>query len=139
MDTPTNELNRLIIACGSFHWSDPCYMALTLHAGPTTPILQFLGEPSLDFPQPYQIFGTLCHGRAQQVVDHRLLVQQKPITPERYLQLWRHAFNYPLTPHDLADRHGYRILAHFQGPEPIPPTWKNQYTRSPFATFTDFI
>ena len=87
----------------------------------------------------YQLIDLLCSDRAARTVDETLLVKGRPITPERYLRLWRAALAEALSPPALEARHGLKVVAVLEGPlEPLRGT-RAFWTSSPFQTFDEFF
>lgn len=53
-----------------------------------------------------RLIGFLCQDRATRTVDGNLKLWYGEVSPEDYLRLWREALKSPLTPAQLAERHG---------------------------------
>lgn len=139
MPTPINELNRLIIDCRPRPNHDSAYLPLVIDDTSNGPQASLMAGPIFDFLAPYRIMQALCDDRAQRTVDHQLLINGQPITPERYLKIWRSALTQPLSLRALGDQFGLRLLVHMQGAPEIPDHWRSPYQDAPFPNFSTFI
>lgn len=91
------------------------------------------------FLAQYEVFHLLCDGRAARTVDETVLVEGRPITPERYLRLWRAAFDQALSPAAFEASHGLKLVVLLEGPLAPLRGAAAPWTSSPFRTFEDFF
>lgn len=137
-----NELGRLVVTLPSNAtlYSVPHLIGIAIDATPGAPIATIIGanDTRLRYKAPYVLISTLCSDRAQRVVDHRMVVNGRPVTPECYLGLWRSAVDAASTPQQLAAQHGLSITAVLDGP--LAPLFGTAapWTSSPFPHFDDF-
>jgi hypothetical protein len=139
--TPINEVDRVVIAlpADTTFYSTVHYVAVAFDAtsGAVTPSI--LGSSQcLAFLPRHQIFSALCGDRAIRTVDHHLLVDGKPLTPEHYLGFWRTALQQPCSPDEFAGRRGYALVAVLGGVLEKLRGLSSPWTSSPFAMFDDF-
>jgi hypothetical protein len=138
---PVNEIGRLLVKLPetSTFYGDPHYIPIAFEATDDGCESCIVGIPQgrLAYLPKYRVIGALCGDRAQSTVDEALVVCGKPITPERYLALWRQALAEARAPAILTARHGLRIGAVIEAP--LAPVWnaKSPWSGSPFETFDD--
>lgn len=135
-----NEVDRVCIVLppnATFYSAFP-YIAVAFDAGSNGATPKILGRSELPYLAKYRIFSELCQGRAIQTVDHRLVVNSKPVTPETYLGLWRKAITQALTPTQFTEQYGLKLIVLLGGFLEGLREVKSHWTSSPFATFADF-
>lgn len=138
---PVNEIGRFLVRLpeNATFYGDPHYVPIAFEATDDGCESRIVGIPAarLVYLPKYRVIDTLCGDRAQRTVDESLVVRGKPITPERYLALWRQGLAEAAPPTILAARHGLRICAVIDAP--LEPLWKAKqpWSGSPFETFDE--
>jgi hypothetical protein len=138
---PVNEIGRFVVKLpdNATFYGDSHYVPIAFEASNAGCESRIVGIPEarLVYLPKYRVVGTLCGDRAQRTVDEALVVCGKPITPERYLALWRHGLDEAASPAILAARHGLSVCAVIEAP--LAPLWKatQPWSGSPFATFDE--
>ena len=144
MATPpiTDERGRLVIHLPNdatlVGWRTYLPVVADHVAGQTTRSLLRERDRGIDYDAQYSVFSLLCSDRAQRVVDKTLLVQGKPITPERYLGLWRNAIESSVSLDAAARDHGLHPFATLSGPLALLRSTNSSWTCCPFGSFTAF-
>lgn len=138
---PVNEIGRFLVKLpeNATFYGDPHYIPIAFEATDDDCESRIVGIPQtrLAYLPKYRVIGALCSDRAQRTVDEALVVCGKPITPERYLALWRQGLAEAQAPAILAAQHGLRIGAVIEAP--LAPLWKakSPWSGSPFETFDE--
>jgi hypothetical protein len=105
---------------------------------PVQPSVLFQRPNGLPYFLEHRLIGMLCASRAGHSVDGTLRVQGQIVTPEAYLGLWRAALADVISPSQLANRCGLRILVTLGAALETVRTAKSPWTSSPFETFAAF-
>lgn len=138
---PVNEIGRFLVKLpeNATFYGDPHYVPIAFEATDDGCESRIVGIPPtcLAYLPKYRVIGALCGDRAQRTVDGALVVCGKPITPERYLALWRQGLAEASAPAILTAEHGLRLAAVIEAP--LAPLWKAKapWSGSPFATFDE--
>lgn len=138
---PVNEIGRFLVKLpeNATFYGDPHYVPIAFEATDDGCESRIVGIPQarLAYLPQYRVIGALCADRAQRTVDEALVVCGKPITPERYLALWRQGLVEAQAPAILTAQHGLRIGAVIEAP--LAPLWKakSPWSGSPFETFDE--
>lgn len=138
---PANEVGRLVIHLpdDATFYDKRSYLpvALDLVEGSQTPHPSLLraDEQGINYMAQDEVFSALCSDRAQRTVDQTLLVGGDPVTPERYLGMWRAAIASSVSPETAAKEHGIRPVAVLLGPLAAMSGAKSSWTTCPFGTF----
>ena len=141
-ESPVNELDRCLVKLprdAGIYEADR-FIAIAFEEGVNcvNPNLIARTLQKLEYAQDWEILSTLCHDRAQRTVDRTLLVERKPITPERYLACWRKSFETAISFDDLRERYGLTVHACLSGQlaamRPMTSHWSNTSLQS-FAEF----
>ncbi len=139
---PTDEVGRVVIHLpdDAMFYSHRSYIpvAIDSYDGGQTPTLLRPGDHGISYMAQYEIFSTLCSDRAQRSVDHSLLVDGMPVTPERYLGLWRAAIAESVDPAVAVSVHGIQAVAVLRAPLAAVSEAKSSWTSCPFGTFARF-
>lgn len=142
IDRPINEIGRIVIHLpdDAMFYRDRSYLSVAIDQaeGQQRPTLLRSGDRGINYMAQYEIFSSLCSERAQKAVDQRLLVAGMPVTPERYLGMWRTAIADSLTPADAARKHGIQARAILRAPLADMANVKSSWTSCPFGTFARF-
>lgn len=137
-----NEVGRVIIHLpdDATFYRDRSYLpiAIDLVDGKQIPSLLRSDEHGIDYMAGYEIFSALCSDRAQRTVDRRLLVDAAPITPERYLSLWRSAIGCSIPPEEASKTLGIQAVAVLQAPLAAMAGASSSWTSCPFGAFEAF-
>jgi hypothetical protein len=136
-----HEVDRAVISLpdNASFYSLPQFIAVAFDAtssGITPTILG--GSRDLPYLSQSGVFSELCRGRAMLTVDHELVTNEKLVTPEQYLGMWREALKSPMTVLDFAIYSHCMPVAIFCGRLEGLRGKRSHWTRSPFATFEDF-
>lgn len=139
-----NEHARAAVALpeGTTFYNDCQYILINWDSNGDEPLM----PPSILFSKPdllpyypkYRAIDLLCGSRARQAVDGTLRVQGAIVTPEAYLGLWRSALAEAMSPAQLADRCGLRILVTIGAALETARMAKSGWSTSPFETFATF-
>ena len=138
---PVNEIGRFLVSLpeNATFYGDSHYVPIAFEATDDGCESRIVGIPEsrLVYLPKYRVIDALCGDRAQRTVDEALVVCGKPITPERYLALWRQGLDEAAPPAILAARHGLRVCAVIEAP--LEPLWKatQPWSGSPFETFDE--
>lgn len=139
---PANEVGRVIIHLpdDATFYRDRSYLpiAIDLVDGKQIPSLLRSDEHGIDYMAGYEIFSALCSDRAQRTVDRRLLANAAPITPERYLSLWRSAIGSSIPPEEASKTLGIQAVAVLQAPLAAMTGARSSWTSCPFGAFEAF-
>ena len=92
----------------------------------------------LAYAGDYSVMSALCHDRAQRSVDHGLLLGGQPVTPERYLAVWRKAIAEASSFDQLLLQHGLTIHAVLRGNLETMRLQTTGVRDAPFANFIEF-
>ena len=142
IDRPINEIGRIVIHLpdDAMFYRDRSYLPVAIDQadGQQRPTLLRSGERGINYMAQYEIFSSLCSNRAQMAVDQRLLVAGMPVTPERYLGMWRIAIAGSLAPADAAREHGIQARAILGAPLADMAGVKSSWSTCPFGTFSRF-
>lgn len=142
INRPINEIGRIVIHLpdDAMFYRDRSYLPVVIDMadGEQLPKLLRSGDHGINYMAQYEIFSSLCSDRAQMAVDQRLLVAGMPVTPERYLGMWRTAIAASLTPADAALEHGIQACAILRAPLAELVDAKSSWTSCPFGTFERF-
>ena len=138
---PVNEIGRFLVRLpeNATFYGDSHYVPIAFEATDDGCESRIVGIPEarLVYLPKYRVIDVLCGDRAQRTVDEALVVCGKPVTPERYLALWRQGLDEAASPAILAARHGLRVCAVIEAP--LEPLWKAKQpgSGSPFETFDE--
>ena len=138
---PVNEIGRFLVRLpqNATFYGDSHYVPIAFEATADGCESRIVGIPEarLVYLPKYRVIDMLCGDRAQRTVDEALVVCGKPITPERYLALWRQGLDEAAPPAIMAAMHGLCILAVIEAP--LEPLWKAKqpWSGSPFETFDE--
>lgn len=138
---PVNEIGRFLVKLpeNATFYGDPHYVPIAFEATGDGCESRLVGIPQarLAYLPKYRVIDALCGDRAQRTVDEALVVCGKPITPERYLALWRQSLAEAAPPAILTAEHGLRVYAVIE--TPLAPMWKAKapWSGSPFETFDE--
>lgn len=140
--SPINEIDRVVIHLpdDAMFYSHRSYLpvAIDLIDGEQQPTLLRHGDRGISYMAQYEIFSVLCSDRAQKAVDHQLLAAGKPVTPERYLGLWRTAIAESVTAAVAKAELGIQAVAVLRAPLAAMSDAKSSWTSCPFGTFARF-
>jgi hypothetical protein len=139
---PSNEVGRVVIHLpdDATFYRDRSYLpiAIDLVDGTQIPSLLRSDSHGIDYMAGYEIFSALCSARAQRTVDRSLLVDNAPITPERYLGLWRSAIGNSMPPQAASKTFGIQAVAVLQAPLADLAGARSSWTSCPFGAFETF-
>jgi hypothetical protein len=138
---PCNEVGRVLVAlpADATCYGGPKLLAVAFDRGDDDSVTAVLLHPprtELPYLSRYEVFSVLCADRAQRTVDRTLVVDARPITPERYLALWRRAARIDLAA--FAAIHRYVLVARIAGPLRSMRGVRAPWDTSPFDRFEDF-
>lgn len=139
---PINEIDRVVIQLpdDAMFYRDRRYLPVIIDLvdGARQPALLASSENDIHYVAQYEIFSALCRDRAQKAVDLGLLVAAAPITPERYLGIWRTAIAGAVPPETAAQQHGIHAYAVLRAPLAAMAGVKSPWTTCPFGSFDAF-
>lgn len=141
-NAPVNEVGRVVIHLpeDAIFYEARSYLPVVIDQvdGMNRPALLRSGGQNLHYLAGYEIFNTVCSDRAQRTVDQALLVDGAPITPERYLTLWRAAIKGSVPINTAAREHGFDVVAILSGPRAEMAGAKATWTNCPLGSFAAF-
>ncbi len=141
---PLNEFARAVVALpkDATLYSDTHFMAIAWDqpddASAPRPTILGAGRGVLPYLPAYRLINLLCGDRAMRTVDGTLRVCRRTVTPEAYLGLWRAALQAALSPEELADQLGLKILVTLGAALASARQASSCWTTSPFKSFSEF-
>lgn len=138
-DSIINEVNRITLLLpereSSFYSSEFLAIAIDqLAEGTAHHLLRYI-PGRLSFMGYKAVISTLCNDRAQRCVDGRLLVEGRPIKPERYIPLWREALQKAVSLKRFCEANRSQITAVITGVYAEMQTRRYQHPSEPFYAF----
>lgn len=118
----------------------PSYVAVAFEASQGGVHATLPGQPDrrLRYHSGCEVVASLCTDRALRVVDESLVINGRPLAPERYLGLWRRALSLAASAQQLAERHRVRLVAVLDAPLAPLLGRRSGWSGSPFGTFDAF-
>ncbi len=142
INRPINEIDRVVIHLpdDATFYSSRSYLPVVVDLvdGVQRPTLLRPSSQGINYMAQYEIFSALCSDRAQKAVDHELLVAGLPVTPERYLGMWRTAIADSVSAVTAQQQHGIQAFAVLRAPLAAMAGVKSSWTTCPFGTFAVF-
>jgi len=139
-----NEVGRVVVRLSddATIYGSATYVAIAFDASPgspeRSPSLLSRFPNGLGYQAQYELFYGLCADRAQKTVDGQLVADGRPISPEKYLCLWRQAIEHACSAGALFTDHGLRLVATLRAPLAAMSGKQSPWTSSPFADFEAF-